>query len=113
MKKLSIIILGLACLNLVACVSEPHTTASVVDNRPQISFKAQGKSTKDRANHPRNYHVYIDNLYMGTADNYIASKRALRVLSGSHIVKVEKNGSVVLTQKIYVGDGVSKTILIP
>jgi hypothetical protein len=50
---------------------------------------------------------------MGTASSFSAGKNALRVLPGTHILKVENRGRVVLQERVFLGDGATRTILIP
>ena len=101
-------ILALASL-FTACVQMPTETASTVDMRPQISFRVDGDAAS--------MHVLVDGLEMGLVSNYLdggakGGGHVLRVLSGTHILKVMVGDSVIHEEKLYVGDGVSKIILI-
>jgi len=98
--------LGLAFVS--ACVKQPTRSEDTVDLRPAISF-----TLKSETQIAANYHVFIDQLHMGTADKYLKGQAALRVLPGSHIVQLKLNGNTVLEQKIYLGDGAVKHILLP
>jgi hypothetical protein len=91
---------------LSGCIQTPTEKQGVVDNRPQLTFSfADG-------NKERGYIVYLDGLEMGGADQYMEGRVALRVLSGTHILRVENAGQIVLEDKIYLGDGASKNILL-
>jgi len=92
---------------LSACVKQPTSSEKIVDDRPAISFKSQSGAL-DGA-----YVVFVDNLRVGTASQYPAGRAALRVLSGSHLLRVERGGEVVLEQEVYLGDGAVREILIP
>jgi len=105
MKRL-FALLGAALL--AACIQMPTEKQEVVDLRPAFSF-----SLSDAGDDAGVYKVYVDGLDMGSAANYVAGKNSLKVLSGTHIVKVEGRGRVVLEERVYLGDGATRTILIP
>src|SRR5271169_5206297 len=92
MKILRLILAGLAAASLtIACVQMPTERASIVDTRPQISFRVTGEVNSMR--------VFIDGLDMGPVANYLDGGpeepgRALRILSGSHLLTVKSEGSV-------------------
>ena len=101
--------LAIASLS-VSCVQMPTERASIVDTRPQISFRVIGDAASMR--------VFIDGLDMGPVASYLEGApeeagHALRILPGSHIVRVERRGSVIHEEKLYLGDGVSKVIQVP
>jgi hypothetical protein len=102
MKKLVLLSIIAACLT--ACIQTPTELQSTVDNRPQLTFAAAGDAAQ--------YRVYVDNLAMGSASDFPAGKKALRLLSGTHVLRVEKAGKVILDEKIYLGDGTSKNIIL-
>ena len=94
---------------LVGCTIQfPTEKQEVADLRPQFSF-----FFADPADDPAQYRVFVDGLDMGSASNYIAGKNALKVLSGTHVVKVEARGRTVAQEQVYLGDGATRTILIP
>lgn len=97
-----------AALSLSACIQLPTEKQEVVDMRPQFAF-ALADSNDDAAR----YRVFVDGLDMGTASNYVAGRNALKVLSGTHVVKVEAGGKTVVQEQVYLGDGAIRTILIP
>jgi len=98
----------LAALQTAACVQLPTEKQEVADLRPQFSF-----ALADAADDPAKYRVFVDGLDMGQASNYAAGKNALKVLAGTHLVRVESGGRVVLEERIFLGDGATRTILIP
>lgn len=104
-----LLVLVIAFLSF-SCVQMPTERASVVDSRPQISFKAMGDTSS--------MVVFIDGLDMGKVSNYLddgadGQDYALRILPGSHLLRVEKNGKLIHEEKLYVGDGVAKVIQLP
>jgi hypothetical protein len=87
------------------CVQMPTEKQSISDLRPQISFKAEG----ERAQSSR---VLVDGLDVGMVSDFIDGKAAARVLPGTHIVIVTSGGSVLLEEKVYLGDGVSRSFIV-
>lgn len=98
-----------AVLFLTACVSsKPIEGTSVVDDRPVLFFTVESTEISSGG-----LGIYIDDLYMGDAEEFSAEKKGLVVLPGTHIVEIRKGNQVLTSQKIYVGSGVSKTIPVP
>ncbi len=98
----------LALLGCAACVQLPTEKQEVVDLRPQFSFLLADSNDDAGV-----YRVFVDGLDMGIASSYTAGKTALRVLPGTHIVRVEGRGRLVLEERVFLGDGATRTILIP
>ncbi|MES1981606.1 MAG: hypothetical protein V4443_03925 [Pseudomonadota bacterium] len=92
-------------LMFTGCTQMPTEKQSISDMRPQISFKADGP----RAQGAR---VFVDNLDMGMVADFIEGKAALRILPGTHIVSVTSGGSILLEEKVYLGDGVSRSFTV-
>lgn len=87
------------------CTQMPTEKQNISDMRPQISFKAEG----DRALGSR---ILVDGLDMGMVSDFIDGKAAVRVLPGTHIVSVTLGSSVLLEEKVYLGDGVNRTFIV-
>lgn len=105
MKHLSTLaLLGLLLLLLNGCVQMPTEKQGVSDLRPQISFVA------DTRHHDAT--VYIDNVQMGSVGEFIEGTSALRILPGTHLLRVAAGGTVLLDEKFYIGDGVSRSFVI-
>lgn len=105
MKQLaSLLLLNLVLFSMTACVQMPTEKQGVSDLRPQISFVAE----------PAHYDamVFVDNIQMGRVGDYIDGKAALRILPGSHVLRVVAGGTVLLDEKFYVGDGVSRSFML-
>jgi len=94
-----------AAMLVSGCVQFPTEKQSVVDTRPSLMFRADST----RANAAR---VFIDNLEMGGIDEYLEGEGSLRVLPGTHLVRVVVGPDVLLEEKLYLGDGVNRTLLI-
>jgi hypothetical protein len=89
---------------LAACAL-PTESASVVDLRPQLSFKVENAALDDAR-------VLVDGLDSGRLGDVKVGQAALRVLPGNHVVKVQLQGRVVHEERVYLGDGVSRTLLV-
>lgn len=96
--------LGLLLLSLAGCVQMPTEKQGVADLRPQISFVA--------GQHHGDAIVYVDNTQMGRVGDFIDGRSALRILPGTHELRVVSGGSVLLDEKFYIGDGVSRSFVI-
>jgi hypothetical protein len=97
------------CLAASACVQMPTEKSGVVDMRPQLNFQITGSA--DGAV------VLIDGLDMGPVSAYLdgGGKQAdsnLRVLPGTHQVQVVRGGAILADERVYLADGVTKTILV-
>ena len=95
-----------ALVLMTGCIQTPTEKQAVVDNRPQLTFSFADGNKK------RGYTVYLDNLDMGSAEQYLEGKVSLRVLPGTHVLRVENAGEIVVQDKIYLGDGASKNIVL-
>ncbi len=91
--------LALLC---TAC-TYPTTTVKTVDARPTIAF----------ANASPTAMFSIDGVLIGAAEAYDGKKNVFRLDRGTHKVEVSDGGRVVLSQAIYLGDDMLKTISLP
>lgn len=87
------------------CVQTPTERQSVVDIRPSLSFRAESGRAEDAR-------IFVDNLEMGSVDEYLEGEGSLRVLPGTHIVRVVAGAEVLLEEKLYLADGVNRTLLV-
>jgi len=92
----------ISALVIQGCTQMPTEKQSIVDMRPQISFKVT-----DESKYPAR--VIIDDLDMGSVGDYLENIAALRILSGNHIMRVVLRNQVILEEKFYAGDGVNRT----
>lgn len=97
-----------ALLLTAACIQLPTEKQEVADLRPQFSF-----ALADANDDASVYRIFVDGLDMGSASSYTAGKNALRVIPGTHVLKIEGRGRVVVQERVYLGDGATRTILIP
>lgn len=106
MRTKKFIATGLVALCIVAttaCVQYPTERQSVVDLRPQISFRFDPADA--RMNEAR---VLINGLDSGRLADLADGKGSLRVLSGTHIVRVVSGSTLLLEERAYLGDGVAR-----
>jgi hypothetical protein len=96
---------SLPVLGIIGCTQMPTEKQSVSDMRPQISFK-----TSDTQKHAAR--VFVDGLDMGSLGTYLDGVSALRIVSGTHQVRVVHGTQVLLDEKFYAGDGVNRTFII-
>ena len=87
---------------LVGCVQMPTEKQNVVSLKPQISFRL-GNDNVGAAQ------VNLDGMPVGVAGQFQAGRTALQVEPGTHQLLVQLNGNVLLNEKFYVGDGVTRT----
>lgn len=103
-KVLLLAALGLLFQSLAGCVQMPTEKAGVSDLRPQISFVADERH--------RDARVYVDNAEMGRVGDFLDGAAALRIVPGTHVVRVQGGSGVLLEERFYIGDGVSRSFVI-
>lgn len=101
----SVVGLILAAILISGCTQFPTEKQNVTDMRPQLSFKVLDDSLLGAR-------IYVDSLDMGLVDDYLEGVASLRVLSGNHHIRVDIKGRTIVDEKIYVGDGVNRSILV-
>lgn len=99
------LLIVLVTLLASACTQLPTEKQSVTDMRPQLSFKIMDDGLRDAT-------VFVDGLAMGSVGQYGEGIAALRVISGNHHIRIDLNGRVLVEEKLYIGDGVNRTILV-
>jgi hypothetical protein len=100
-NKLNVAVLVLALGGLSACTQMPTEKQSVVDQRPQISFRLAGAPQQ-----AANARVFVDDLDVGRVGDFVDGQASLRVLPGTHLIKVQLGEQVMLLERAYLGDGV-------
>ena len=110
MKSYNIRVMAAAALFAAAvsgCVQMPTEKQSVVDQRPQITFRVSGDPQRLAG-----ARVLVDGLDMGAAQDFLDGQASLRILPGTHQVKVVAGDRVLLTEQAYLGDGVVRPFII-
>lgn len=77
-----------------------------------ISDSSAGLSFRVPADSDAAYEVYVDGLLMGKARDFREGEAILKVLPGSHVVKIVSNGQVVMEDKVYVASGANKVLVV-
>jgi hypothetical protein len=90
---------------LTACVGMPTEKHSVSDMRPGISFKTESAAQQQAR-------VLIDGLDVGAVRDYLEGDALVRVTPGTHLIRVVSGGQVALDEKVYLGDGVSRSFIL-
>lgn len=90
---------------LSACTQLPTEKQGISDMRPQISFQILSEEL-------RAARVQVDGLDMGPVGDFREGVASLRILPGSHQISVSLNGRVMLDERLYVGSGVNRTLLV-
>jgi hypothetical protein len=101
------VLIAVMLAGLGACVQMPTEKQSVVDQRPQISFRVNGDARRIGG-----ARVLVDELDMGQLRDYLDGKASLRILPGSHVIKVQSDGTVLLMERAYLGDGVVRPFVV-
>lgn len=103
-KSTSVVVSWLtACvvLTVTGCVQYPTERQSVVDLRPQISFRFDVADA--RLNEAR---VMVNGLDSGRLGDFVDGTGAMRVLPGTHTVQIISGSEVLFNERAYLGDGV-------
>jgi hypothetical protein len=97
---------GLCSVELLfaACVQLPTEKRDVADIRPSISFAISGSLD------PFQCRVLVDSLDMGVLSNFLVGVGALRVLSGTHLVRTDCGGKSISQENIYLGNNATRTL---
>ena len=95
----------MAGIPLLGCVQMPTEKAGIVDVRPQISFRLIDDSVRPAR-------VIIDGMDMGAVADFMDGVATLRVLPGTHALRVTFMGAALLDEKFYLGDGTQRTFTV-
>ena len=104
-QLISTLVASVAMAGMLGGCAYPTEKAEVLDNRPQISFK-DTKSAETLA-------VFVDGIRNGYVADYLEGKRALRLMPGTHVITVPMLDGTTYSEKVYVSDGVTRTITLP
>lgn len=110
MKKNSVarcvLLASLSSVSLLqGCVQMPTEKQSVSDMRPQVSFRVA-----DAQRHTAR--VFVDGLDMGSLGSYLEGTASLRIISGTHQLRIVQGNQVLLDEKFYAGEGVNRTFIV-
>jgi len=106
-NMLAVALVGASLGGLAGCVQMPTEKQSVVDQRPQITFRVAGDVQRVAG-----ARVLVDELDMGQVQQYLDGQASLRILPGMHLIKVQSGGNVLLMERAYLGDGVVRPFIL-
>ncbi|MCX7198891.1 MAG: hypothetical protein NTW37_13205 [Proteobacteria bacterium] len=98
---------AISCAMLSGCTQFPTENRQAVDLRPQLSFVVT-----DPAVDPSTVEIFVNGLSAGQVSAYMAKQNALRVLSGSHQITARRGGKVIFEERMYLGDGMTRQVVI-
>ncbi len=103
MKPVWSLLMVLALGGLAACdIRYPATNVAIADERPTIGFKGA----------PGGSQVFVDGIAMGAADQFDGSRETLMVEPGTHVVQVRHEGGVLLSERVYLGEGATRIFVV-
>lgn len=88
-----------------ACTQLPTEKQTVVDQRPELAFKPVDERT-----YPAR--VILDGVDVGQVSDYLYGQRSLKTLSGNHQIRITMSGQILLEERFYLSDGVSKFFVV-
>lgn len=103
----AVVLAAAVAVMLSGCVQMPTEKQSIVDQRPQISFRIAGDSQRLAG-----ARVLVDELDMGQVQQYLDGQASLRILPGTHVIKVQSGATVFLMERAYLGDGAVRPFII-
>ncbi|NVK17146.1 MAG: hypothetical protein HWE30_00470 [Methylocystaceae bacterium] len=92
--------LAIAAVIILSACSYPHTNTTTVNDEPTLVFEGTSSTAE----------VYLNGLNVGLAANYNGEPNSLIVPRGTHQLEIRDNGTIILSEKIFVSDGSVKTI---
>ncbi|MFZ6848708.1 hypothetical protein [Undibacterium sp. RuRC25W] len=90
---------------LSGCVKMPTEKQTIVDQRPSVSFEINSESLKTAQ-------FFVDGQNFGTVGEFVEGVATVRILSGTHNLRVVFGDNILLNEKFYVGDGVHRSFII-
>lgn len=92
---------------LFACAgTQPTTTSTIVDDRPVLVFEFENTVPSDAVE------IYVDNLPMGKAQDFLAGSHGLKVIPGTHVIRLQLSGNTIYERNLYLGEGATKTVYV-
>ncbi len=93
----------LVCFTLVACVQTPTRNTQVVDDRPGLAFDLASPSLAG-------HELEVDGVSYGRVGQFLAGENLLKIIDGTHQVKLLSDGRVVFEQEVYLGAGSNRIL---
>ncbi|MGE0803386.1 MAG: hypothetical protein AB7G13_32325 [Lautropia sp.] len=82
----------------------PTEKQSVVDMRPQISFQIASERGRTAT-------IVLDGEEMGVAGTYPENVASMKIVPGTHHLRLQAGGETILDERFYIGDGVHRAFL--
>ena len=86
----------------IAGCTYPKTEVKAVDERPTLAIQGA----------PADAVLYVDGLAMGPATQYDGKEQVLLLEEGTHLIEIKRGGSVLYSEKAFLGSGATKTVTI-
>lgn len=99
MARLAVGLAGLVAS--AGCVQMPTEKQAEVDLRAQISFQLASERAHTAI-------VWLDGLDMGYANQFPENVASLRILSGTHHLRLLSGKETLLDERFYIGEGVHR-----
>ena len=99
---MKLLLVGLAVVITLVNCAYPTSGLRVPDERPSIAIKGA----------PDDAILHVDGLNMGSARSFDGVSQVLLLEPGTHKVEVKSQGKTVLSEKIFLGRGEVKTIVV-
>lgn len=97
--------IGFTSVLASGCVQLPTEYQKISDIRPQISFRLLNDASSTA-------YVHLDGIQIGLVSDYLDGEAAARITPGPHVLRIEQHGRIILEEKFYVADGVSKSFVV-
>lgn len=97
------VLLALGFMVLMGCTQTPTQSTQTVDDRPGIAFNVQSASARE-------YELTVDGVSYGAVGQYLEGENLLRLVDGTHVIKLFSDGEVIFKKKVYLGAGVDRVI---
>jgi hypothetical protein len=94
--------LALTFQAIISCVQLPTEKSGIADIRPQISLRPLDDSV-------RSARVFIDGIEMGAVSDFADGAASLRIVPGTHVIRIINGERTILDEKFYAADGVNRT----
>jgi hypothetical protein len=92
----------LAAATMLSACSLPRLTVHSGSSQPNLIVKGA----------PNGSTLFVDDLQIGPATKYDGNPNVLAVLEGTHRVEIRQGGSVLYSEKAFVGVGETHTVLV-
>ncbi len=93
-----VLLASIILVMLTACTQSPTKNTQVVDDRPGLAFDMASP-------HAESYELMVDGISYGRVGQYLSGENRLRLVDGTHVVELVRDGQILFSKKIYLGAG--------